>query len=309
LDFGVHLPVIDFSGQGFSLERLRTYVQTARELGFPALSANDRLVFSRPWIDSLAALTAVLSHAGDMAIGTSGLLPVVRGPIPVAKAVAAIDVLSQGRFFAGMAPGSSVQDYNAVGIDWRERWKRFDEAIQLIRSIWSAEHSGFAGRFYSIPAIDVLPKPVQQPSPPIWIGSWGSDAGLRRVARLGDGWLASAYNTLPDQFASAREKLLAALNDNGKDPEVFPNALVTMFTYVTEDKSRAESMLAMLSAVLNRPTDELRRRLLVGSPASCAERLVAYNAVCVQRVFIWPAADELTQLAAFQSRVAPLVRT
>jgi alkanesulfonate monooxygenase SsuD/methylene tetrahydromethanopterin reductase-like flavin-dependent oxidoreductase (luciferase family) len=307
LDFGVHLPVIDFSGQGFSLERLRTYVQTARELGFPALSVNDRLVFPRPWIDSLAALTAVLSHSGDMTIGTSGLLAVVRGPVPLAKALAAIDVLSQGRFFVGMAPGSSVQDYSAVGIDWRERWKRFDEAIQLIRSIWSAEHSGFAGRFYSIPAIEVLPKPLRQ-SPPIWIGSWGSDAGLRRVARLGDGWLASAYNTLPDHFASARKKLRAALNDNGKDPEVFPNALVTMFTYVTEEKSQAESMLAMLSAILNRPMDELRRRLLVGSPVSCAEQLTAYQAAGVQRVFIWPTADEITQLAIFKTRVAPLLR-
>src|SRR5688572_32399326 len=125
-------------------------------------------------------------------------------------------------------------------MNYEERWKRFDEAIRVLRSLWSDDRVSFTGRFYSTAGIDLEPKPLQRSSPPIWIGSWGSDAGLRRVARLGDGWLASAYNTNPDQFRISLDKLNRDLNNAGKDPARFPNALVTMFMYITEDNSKAE---------------------------------------------------------------------
>jgi len=170
-------------------------------------------------------------------------------------ALAAIDILSNGRLFVGLGPGSSARDYEIVSLSYDERWKRFDEAIQVLRSLWSGDGVGFTGRFYSTAGIDLEPKPLQKPTPPIWIGSWGSDAGLRRVARLGDGWLASAYNTMPDQFAAALAKLRDQLKLFGKDPASFPNALATMFMYVTEDKSETERVLSeTLTALLNRPS-------------------------------------------------------
>jgi len=308
MDYGAHLPVIDFGFQKFSLERLSAYVQTARDLGFKAVSTNDHLISARPWLDAPSALAAILSHSGNMAVGTSVVLPVVRGPMQMAKTLAAIDILSNGRLFVGVGPGSSARDYEIVGLNYEERWKRFDEAIQVLRSLWSVDGIPFTGRFYSTTGIDLDPKPLQKPSPPIWIGSWGSDAGLRRVARLGDGWLASAYNTLPDQFKIGLTKLENNLKTVGKDPPSFPNALVTMFMYVTEGKSKAERVLSeTLTALLKRPVEELRARLLVGSPQACAEKLGAYKAAGVQRVFIWPVADELDQLTVFQTKVAPLV--
>src|SRR5262249_16860359 len=157
------------------------------------------------------------------------------------------------------------------------------------RALWSDDKIDFAGRFYSTAGIDLEPKPLQKPAPPIWIGSWGSDAGLRRVARVGDGWLASAYNTMPDQFAACFAKLRTELKNCGKDPSTFPNALVTTFMYITEDKAEAEQVLSeRLGALLHRPIDQMRERLLVGSVETCAEKLAAYKAVGVQRVFVWP---------------------
>jgi alkanesulfonate monooxygenase SsuD/methylene tetrahydromethanopterin reductase-like flavin-dependent oxidoreductase (luciferase family) len=162
--------------------------------------------------------------------------------------------------------------------------------------------------FYSTAGTDLEPKPLQEPTPPIWICSWGSDAGLRRVARFGDGWLASAYNTTPDQCAAALSKLRDQLKIVGKDPASFPNALATMFMYITEDNAATERVLAeTLTALLNRPVEQLRERLLVGSPEVCAEKLAAYKAVGVQRVFIWPIKDEIEQLRIFQQKVMPLV--
>src|SRR6266550_2140566 len=308
MDYGAHLPVIDFGNQGFSLEGLSAYVRTARDLGFKAVSTNDHLIHSRPWLDAPSALAAILSHSGNMAVGTSIVLSVVRGPVQLAKTFAAIDMLSNGRLIVGVGPGSSARDYEIVGLNYEERWKRFDEAIQVLRSLWSGDGVGFTGRFYSTVGIDFEPKPLQKPTPPIWIGSWGSDVGLRRVARLGDGWLASAYNTLPDQFAAALAKLKDQLKIYGKDPVSFPNALATMFMYITEDKSAAERVLTQtLATFLHRPVEQLRERLLIGPPEVCAEKLAAYKAAGVQRVFIWPIKDEIEQLTIFQKKVAPLV--
>ena len=308
MDYGAHLPVIDFGNQRFSLERLSTYVQTARDLGFKAVSTNDHLISHRPWLDAPTALAAVLSHSGDMAVGTSVILTVVRGPVQIAKTFAAIDILSNGRLFVGVGPGSSARDYEIVGMNYEERWKRFDEAIQVLRSLWSADGVSFTGRFYSTAGINLEPKPIQNSGPPIWIGSWGSDAGLRRVARLGDGWLASAYNTMPDQFKIGLDKLRDQLKNLGKDPRSFPNALATMFIYITDDDARADRVLSeTLAPMLNRPLEQLRQRLLIGAPELCAEKLAAYKAAGVQRVFVWPVRDELDQLTVFQKKVAPLV--
>jgi alkanesulfonate monooxygenase SsuD/methylene tetrahydromethanopterin reductase-like flavin-dependent oxidoreductase (luciferase family) len=308
MDYAAHLPVVDFGFQEFSLERLASYVRTARDLGFKAISVNDHLIAARPWLDAPTALTAALPHSGNMAVGTSISLAVVRGPIQLANTFAAIDFLSNGRLFMGVGPGSSARDYEIIGLNYDERWKRFDEAIHVMRSLWSTPSTGFTGRFYSTEGIDLTPKPVQKPTPPIWIGSWGSDAGLRRVARLADGWLASAYNTMPDQFAAGLSKLNEKLKSFGKDPAQFPNALATMFMYISDDKAKVDRALTQtVGSMLNRPIEQLRERLLFGAPEECARKLAAYKAAGVQRIFIWPTQDELEQLTIFQERVAPLV--
>jgi probable F420-dependent oxidoreductase len=243
-----------------------------------------------------------------MDLATTVALPVVRGPVAVAKSLAAIDLLSGGRLVVGVGPGSSASDYAAAGVPFEERWKRLDEAVQALRAHWRGEGAPFRGEFYSTQGLTLEPRPVQRPGPPIWIGSWGSEAGLRRVARLGDGWLASAYNTTPEAFASARRRLAEYLRAAGKNPEQFPNAVATMFFYVTEERATSERIVReVLSTMLNRPEEELRQRLLVGSAEECAEKLSAYRAAGANRIFLWPVEDELRQLAAFQERVAPLV--
>ena len=310
MDYGVHLPLMALHEQHWTLRRLLEYTEIAEHLDFRALSTNDHLVFSRPWLDGPTALAAVLNRTGQMTLATTVALPVVRGPVALAKSLAAIDLLSGGRLVVGVGPGSSARDYAAVGIPFEERWKRLDEAVQALRALWAREALSFDGTFYSTEGITLEPFPAQQPGPPIWIGSWGSEAGLRRTARLGDGWLASAYNTTPEAFASTLERLGERLTAVGRDPDRFPNAIATMFFYVTEDRATAERIIKdVLSPTLKRPEGELGQRLLIGSAQDCAEKLAAYGAAGAQRVFLWPVDDELRQLTMFQERVAPLARS
>ena len=220
MDFGAHLPLMDFGGNPYTLDHLVEFTSAASSLGFEALSANDHLVFATPWLDGPTALAAVIAASGDMTLATTVALPVVRGPIPLAKALSAIDRLSDGRLVVAVGPGSSEQDYAAVGIDFSERWARLDEAVQTLRSLWRPDGEPFVGRFYSTAGIDLEPRPAQAAGPPIWIGSWGSEAGLRRVARLADGWLASAYNITPSEFAAAWARLgdeLSARDERQRD--------------------------------------------------------------------------------------------
>ncbi|HEX6711249.1 MAG TPA: TIGR03619 family F420-dependent LLM class oxidoreductase [Rubrobacter sp.] len=310
IDYGVHLPLIDMHAGTWSLRRLLEYVRTAEELGFRALSTNDHLLFPRPWLDGPTALAAVLSATERMALATTVALPVVRGPVPLAKSLAAIDLLSGGRLIVGVGPGSSARDYAAAGIPFEERWKRLDEAVLALRALWSERAPPFRGAFYRTDGIELKPYPAQQPGPPIWVGSWGSEAGLRRVAHLGDGWLASAYNTTSEAFVNALRRLREHLRAVGKDPNRFPNAIATMFFHVTEDRPTAERIVSdVLSRTLGRPEGELRRRLLVGPAQESAEKLMAYREAGAERVFLWPVEDELRQLAAFGERVVPLAST
>ena len=266
------------------------------------------MVFSVPWLDGPTALAAVMEHSGDMTLATTVALAVVRGPVPLAKTLGAIDRLSDGRLVVAVGPGSSPQDYEAVGIDFEERWRRFDEAIQALRALWRRDAEPFIGRFYSTEGITLSPQPAQPDGPPIWLGSWGSDAGLRRVARLADGWLASAYNTTPDSFDTAWTSLRARLADHHKDPDTFPNALATMWCYITDDRAEAERILReRVVPTIHRPEEVLRERLPIGPPELFAEKLSAFARAGVQRVFIWPVADERHQLELFWNRVQPLI--
>src|SRR5207237_8785380 len=109
------------------------------------LCANDNLTLSRPWLDSITAMAAMLTKTRHMTLMTTVALPVVRGPVPLAKSLAALDVLSGGRLIAAVGPGSSPQDYAMVGIAFEERWKRFEEAIQLLRSLLQGDAPPFRG--------------------------------------------------------------------------------------------------------------------------------------------------------------------
>jgi alkanesulfonate monooxygenase SsuD/methylene tetrahydromethanopterin reductase-like flavin-dependent oxidoreductase (luciferase family) len=307
VEYGAHLPLIAFE-RGPTLRDAKAYAQAAASLGYRWLSANDHLVYPRPWLDGLTALAAVIEESGDLTLATTVSLPVVRGPAPLAKSLAALDLLSGGRVVAGLGPGSSARDYAAVGVPFEERWRRFDEAVQAVRALLGGAPA-YDGRFYA--AREAFPEAVVGSSRrvPIWVATWGSPAGFRRAARYGDGWVASAYNTSPDRFEAALGRLRDLLEADGRSPDAFGNVLATTWLHVTDDRVRAERILGdVLSPMLRRPVEELRALALpIGPPEECAERLAAYTRAGVQRVLLWPIHDEVRQLQLFQERVAPLV--
>lgn len=300
---GAHLPLIDFDGTGRTdVAGLQRYVDAAHESGFSAISANDHLVFQRPWLDGIVALASVVACSTDLTLATTVALPVVRGPAALAKAAAALDQLSEGRFILGVGPGSSPVDYDAVQVPFEERWPRFDDALGVLRVELTGE-GPTRYRFYDVPRLEPRPsRPV-----PLWVGSWGSATGVRRVARLGDGWLASAYNTTPERLASGRELLHSALEAVGRDARGFPISLATMWIYITDVETEAEARLHALARMLKRDPAVLAEQVLIGRAEDCAVKLRRYAEVGVDTVFVWPLADPVAQLRRFGTQVAPLL--
>ena len=298
MELGVHLPLLQFGDEPLSSQRLEATVDAAVDCGFAAVSANDHLVFQRPWLDGLSALATVIGRSAELALATTVSLPVMRGPVPLAKALTALDVLSEGRLIAGVGPGSSEHDYRVLGIPFEERWKRFDEAVAVLRALLRGEPLPGQPRYYPAPPeVGLAPGPYRPEGIPLWIGSWGSKAGLARVARSGDGWLASAYNTTPERFAAGRAALEQALRQGGREADGFPNALATMWTWVSKDRAEGDRVLTdVLAPLLRRDPDQLRSQVCVGPAEHCAELLARYAEAGCRRVYLWPLGAEPRQL-------------
>jgi alkanesulfonate monooxygenase SsuD/methylene tetrahydromethanopterin reductase-like flavin-dependent oxidoreductase (luciferase family) len=308
MEIGAHLPLIPLSSGAPSLAGLRTYAEAASRLGYRWLSANDHLVFRRPWLDGLTALAAVLDVSGDLGLATTVCLPAVRGPAQVAKAFAALDLLSGGRFVAGLGPGSSERDHVVGGVPTEDRLARFEEAVRALRALLGRDREPFAGRFYSTVGVALEPPPAPG-RPPIWLAGWGGPRGLRRAAELADGWLASGYNTTPERFAASWAQVRGHVAARGADPDRFANGVATLWSYVTEDRAAAERILAdVLAPLVGRPVEELRDLSLPIGPAEvCAQRLGAFADAGAQRAFIWPLGDDVHQLELLAERVVPRI--
>ena len=230
MEYGAHLPLADL-GDGFSLAALQDYARAASELGYSWLCANDHLVFSRPWLDGLTALSAVIDRSGDMTLATTVSLPVIRGPAVLAKALTALDVLSGGRVVAGVGPGSSAADYGLVGVPFEERWRRFDEALRRC--------GGCSG---TPPTTRRGTAPTRSdwnpgfPAGATALGrQLGQSRGSARAAEVGDGWIASAYNVTPERF---RERLGTLRTFQPSGGRRLPRALATTWTYAARTGRR-----------------------------------------------------------------------
>lgn len=303
LDFGVHLPIVDFGEGTLTSDQLRSYARTAGELGYTTLSANDHLVWKRPWLDGPTALTGVIEHTGSMALATSIALVTVRHPVVLAKWLTTLGCMTDSRIIAGLGPGSSRGDHAAVGVPFEQRWARFDEAFTAVKALVRGERAP-AGQFYDLSQVRLDPLPARAPE--VWFGSWGSDRRLRPLARAADGWLASGYNTTPVRFAEARARLDGHLAASGRVPAACPDIVATMWLYVADDQRVADRLLTdVLAPALGRSPEELAVRLPIGTPDHCIELLRSYADAGARQILLWPVHDPINQLLQFQELVRP----
>ena len=172
------------------------FAQAAEAAGFDALGFTDHPAPSQKWLeggghdalDPFAALAFCAAVTDRIRLMPNIIVLPYRNPFVLAKAIATVDVLSEGRFILGTAAGYLRSEYSALGVDYGERNELFDEAIEVLLGIWSTDSFSYEGRHFFAQGQTANPKPIQKPHPPVWIGG-NSKIARRRVAKYAQGWM------------------------------------------------------------------------------------------------------------------------
>jgi probable F420-dependent oxidoreductase len=180
-------------------EAIATVARTAEEAGFDSFWGGEHIALPDPpttsapipartaFMDLCVTMAFAAAHTRTLRFGTGIMILPLRNPVILAKQLASVDVLSGGRLVFGIGISNIEGEYRAVGIPFNHKGKRAEEAIALIKVLWSMERARFRGRFFSIEGVRAEPRPIQKPHPPIVFGGKTRYA-FDRTARLGDGW-------------------------------------------------------------------------------------------------------------------------
>ena len=196
--------------------RFGPFVDALERRGFDSLWLSERLTTVAP--DPLIALAVAAGRTERLKLGTSVLVVPGRNPVVLAKELASLDRLSGGRLLPAVGLGAPVPaEHRAFGVDRRERAGLFDEALGLMRRLWSEDDVHHDGEHFHVDGVTLRPRPVQQPIE-VWLGG-GSPSELRRTGRLGDGWLPSF--TVPAEVEEGWATITKVAADHGRaiDPE------------------------------------------------------------------------------------------
>jgi probable F420-dependent oxidoreductase len=195
MKLGICLP---HYGRPIEVGRLLDVARRAEARGLDSIWVTDHvivprdmaIVYREAMLDPLAVLPWLAAVTERITIGTSVIILPYRSPLPVAKLLASVDVLSGGRLIFGAGIGWMEEEFAALGVPIRERASRTDEALTLIERVWTDEYPELDTRYHRLHGVQASPLPLQKPRPPIWIGG-SSDGAFRRTARHGDGWHAT----------------------------------------------------------------------------------------------------------------------
>ena len=191
MNFGVTLPNF---GKYADKDEILDIAASAEELGFESLWVSEHVVipdshqgFGDVFYDPLITLTYVAANTRNISLGTSVIILPYRNPVVLAKMVSTLDVLSEGRVILGVGAGWMEKEFEALGVPFSERGAITDEYLEILKVLWTRDDPRFKGEYIEFSDIKFLPKPYQQPYPPIWVGG-GSQKAIERAVSYGDGW-------------------------------------------------------------------------------------------------------------------------
>jgi len=271
-------------------DAMRSQSRLAEDLGFDILWMHEHHSGHQMYPDPLMALAAVAPVTSRIGLGTNMLLLPIHHPVRVAQAGAMLDVLSDGRLHLGVANGYSPQDLKTFHVTSTSRGKRMSAGLELIRALWTREEITWVGDEFELDGFSLFPRPIQKPSPPIYVGGHANKA-VERAARLGDRYLISTT-----QGTAEIARLVAfyhdALESSGlTEKKPYLNRIVCVVPGASE-KRMAERLFGerFLTAygqwqhesVTGLSTDARsfeqlsRDRFIIGEPTECIERIEAY---------------------------------
>ncbi|MEX0803470.1 MAG: LLM class flavin-dependent oxidoreductase [Candidatus Binatia bacterium] len=271
----------------------------AEALGFHSVWVGDSVV-AKPRLDALTTLGAVGARTRRIRLGTAVYLAALRNPVLVAHTVATLDWLSRGRVDLGIGysrPNDPVQEheYKVLGHDPAKRIKMSEELVQIIQRLWRENDVSYAGNFSNFDHVTVEPKPVQAGGVPIWLASNNIEPGLKRVARMADGWLNNI--TDPNIYRECLEKIRTYAAQGGRNPEAIEPGLY--FTLAAGTRETIAEGQTFLSQYYNRPYQAVAKAMLcvMGSWEEVTAQVNAYCEAGARTIILrFATRDQLGQL-------------
>ncbi|MCB0000339.1 MAG: LLM class flavin-dependent oxidoreductase [Anaerolineales bacterium] len=297
---GIALPP-DMIEQTGVMDHLREYVARVEALGvYDSVWVTESILGKVLVLEPISFLSYVTALTTRVRLGVSVMLLTLRNPIQLAKAVATLDFMSDGRFNFGIGMGHGQEA--TFGYARERRAARFEESLAVMKKLWAEEDVDFAGDFWQFKGINVVPKPVQEPHPPLWFGA-RQPAALRRAVKLGDAFMGAGSSSSAD-FASQVQQLRQFMEEEGRDPDTL---LISKRVYlaVDEDKERAEARLRSWFGYHYGQAEMGSRVSIWGSQAECLDKLGELVQAGAQHLLLNPVFDEREHLELLAAEVVP----
>jgi probable F420-dependent oxidoreductase len=306
-----------FGGEGYF--DVAEFARRAEAMGFDRITTGEHLMDGNPPRPTLLGIPTMAAAAGatkTLRVMTGIVIAPLYNPVLLAKMVGTLDLVSNGRvdFGIGISGQRGTQiEFDAVQVSVRTRGRRTNEMLEVMKRLWTEEHVTHHGRFFDFEDVTLLPKPVQQPHPPIWV-SGRSDAAMQRAALLGDGWYPYLFTVR--RLQRTNEAIRQIAGEAGRDLTGFHWGL-NQPTSISEDRS-----IAMAQAVANvgqryvtpdRSAEDLAQALCIaGTPEDCVvgiQERVEAGVRDFNFSFLSPDADGVfQQMEMFSRKVLPHFR-
>ncbi len=311
--FGYLLPtrgvVVAAGGEAPDTEPIFSLAKKAENLGLDSVWLGDS-VLAKPRMESFTTWAAVLASTDRVQVGTAVMLAALRHPVMLAQSMSTLDCMFPGRVLPGLGVGRTDLkfEFETMGVPLGERARRFSETVEILKLLMRESRADYAGKHFSFEGVALEPRPKTPGGPPVWLSSNLVDSGLKRVARLADGWITNSIT--PDLYRQCWEKILAYADEFGRTDEIqkIPQCLyVTM--NVNPDGEKAEAQCGeFLSKYYHKTFDEVRKQLLViaGDGDRVEEQLREYGQEGA-RVFVvrFAGGSQEEQLENFVSELLP----
>lgn len=326
LKVGTWLPNFAYEDDGIDhTERLRHWIVRAEELGMDSIWVTDHLLratnmYARTWLEPLSTLAFAASITRRISLGTGVLLLPLRNPVLLAKEVASLQRLSNGRFILGAGTGWFEKEFEAVGAEKSQRGRRTDEVLEIVRRLVAGETVTYQGKYYRVNEVHIEPSPVKLP---IWIGGGSqtphpasmekpelSPQVARRIARA-DGWFSRPAST-PEQIAQDWQMLQPYIREAGKKPEdiVFAHG---QWVHLTEEDRHDRAVEIQYEAAIkilgtHRPRELLEMSYLFGTIDEILENCRRRIEAGVEHFILHPYTDDPAQLELWGRELLPKLK-
>jgi probable F420-dependent oxidoreductase len=300
---GIELPQVFLDGSA-DMEHIRRFAVRAETLGYDSLWLQERIIGDFTMLEPVTLLSYVAGITTRLKLGTSVILLPLRNPVQLAKAYSSLDVMSGGRAVLGVGLGGGHlgSHEDVLGYSREGRVTRFNEAVQIIKLLWTEPKASFQGHYWNFKEISMEPKPLQKPHLPILFGGHHDNA-LRRAVKYADGWMGAGSSSAAS-FIREASRIRKFLDEAKRDPASF-HVSKRVYLAVDKDKARGEQRIREWFSRRYKNADLGPKVSIWGSSAECAEKIREIVHAGAQHIVFNPMFDEMEHLEICAKEIMP----